>query len=68
MVRLDTLCCLLGKHANDPGSDFVTNYGLVIFADDVDTRKLSMDRRRKGIMVVGRWEWRDYDVQQCCLS
>ena len=43
MVGLDTsgeLCFLLGKHANDTGSDFVMNYSLVIFADDVDTKFL----------------------------
>ena len=43
MVRLDTsseLCFLFGKQANDTGSDFMMNYGLVIFADDVDTKFL----------------------------
>ena len=42
-MRLDTsseLCFLLGKYANDMGSDFVMNSGLVIFADDVDTKFL----------------------------
>jgi hypothetical protein len=42
-VRLDTsskLCFLLGKHTDDAGSDFMMNYSLVIFADDVDTKFL----------------------------
>ena len=42
-MRLDTsseLCFLLGKHASDPGSDLMMNYGLVIFADNVDTKFL----------------------------
>ena len=60
-MRLDTsgeLCFLLGKHANDTGSDLVMNYGLAIFADNVDTksylRKLRMEGQRKKIVVVGR--------------
>ena len=43
MARLDTnseQCFLHGKHANDTGGDFVMNYGLVIFPDDVDTKFL----------------------------
>jgi hypothetical protein len=42
-VRLNTsseLCFLLSEDANDTSSDFVMNYGLVIFADDVDTKFL----------------------------
>jgi hypothetical protein len=43
LVRLHTsseLCFLLGEYANDPSSDLVMNYGLVIFANDVDTKFL----------------------------
>ena len=32
------LCFLFGKHANDASSDFVKNYGLVVFADNVNVK------------------------------
>jgi hypothetical protein len=50
-VRLDTsgeLCFLLSKHANDTSSNFVMNYGLVIFADDVDTERESESSESAG--------------------
>ena len=34
------LCFLLGKNANDTDSNFMTNDGLVIVADGVDTKSL----------------------------
>ena len=42
-MRLDMsseLCFLLGKNANDTGSDCMMNDGLVIIANDVDTKFL----------------------------
>jgi hypothetical protein len=41
LMRTDAgseLCFLFGKHANDASSDFVKNYGLVVFADNVNVK------------------------------
>ena len=32
------LCFLFGKHANGASSDFVKNYGLIIFTDNVNAK------------------------------
>jgi hypothetical protein len=39
-MRLDEVCFLFGKHTNDTSSNFVMNYGLVVFADNVDAKFL----------------------------
>ena len=54
-MRLDTsseLCFLLSKHTNDTSSDLVMNDGLVIFADDVDTKFLFKESENGIIMAV----------------
>ena len=32
------LCFLFGKHANDASGDFVKDYSLVVFADNVNAK------------------------------
>lgn len=59
------LCVLVGKDANDACSDLVVDDGLVIFADDVDTKFLNkmreiMEEREEGAyyyIICLEFEW-----------
>ena len=55
-MRLNTsseLRFLLSEHTNDTSSDFVMNYSLVIFTDDVDTKFLFKESENGRTMTEG---------------